>query len=118
MHDGNAYGDERFLTLGDRLRKHRLSAQLTQQEVADRAGLSVRGLSDLERGLRQAPYRDTILRLADALGIAEPERQAWLAVARRRRIEQQRYPPAAGNLGQIQPPEVVSPEPPAPGAQA
>jgi predicted ATPase/transcriptional regulator with XRE-family HTH domain/DNA-binding CsgD family transcriptional regulator len=108
MHDGNAYEEERFLTLGDRLRKHRLYAQLTQQEVADRAGLSARGLSDLERGLRQAPYRDTILRLADALAVDETERQALLALARKGRIHQQRDPPATGNLGLAQPPELVS----------
>src|ERR1700681_459519 len=108
MHDGNAYGEERFLTLGDRLRKHRRDAQLTQQEVAERAGLSARGLSDLERGLRQAPYRETILRLADALAVDETERQAWLALARKGRIEQQRDSPAAANHGLIQLPELGS----------
>jgi transcriptional regulator with XRE-family HTH domain len=118
MHDGNAYGEERFLTLVDRLRKHRRDAQLTQQEVADRAGLSARGFSDLERGLRQAPYRDTILRLADALAVDETERQAWLALARKGRIEQQRDPPAPGNLVLTQRPELVSAEPPVPGVPA
>jgi hypothetical protein len=43
----------------------------------------VRGLSDLERGARQAPYRDTLLRLAEALGLGESERQQLLASSRR-----------------------------------
>ena len=38
------------LNLGDRLRRHRLAARLSQDELAERAGVSVRCLSDLERG--------------------------------------------------------------------
>ena len=35
------------------LRRHRLTAGLSQEALAERAGLSVRGLSDLERGVRE-----------------------------------------------------------------
>jgi transcriptional regulator with XRE-family HTH domain len=69
--------------LGEVLRRHRLAAGLSQEELAERAGLSERGVSDLERGLRRAPYPATLRRLAEALGLPEPERAALLAAGRR-----------------------------------
>jgi transcriptional regulator with XRE-family HTH domain len=48
------------VTFGDLLRRHRQDAGLTQEELAARTGLSVRGLSDLERGVRTIPRRDTL----------------------------------------------------------
>src|SRR5262249_29403466 len=68
---------------GALLRHHRRAAGFTQAELAERAGLSVRGVSDLERGARRAPYRETVALLADALGLADDERTALLAAARR-----------------------------------
>jgi transcriptional regulator with XRE-family HTH domain len=53
---------------GDLLRRYRMVSGLTQAALAERAGLSERGLSDLERGVRRAPYVDTVVRLAAALG--------------------------------------------------
>jgi len=58
------------------LRAHRLAAGLTQDELAERASLSGRGVQDLERGLRRRPRPDTIRRLADVLeldGVARAE---------------------------------------------
>ena len=55
---------------GDLLRRHRVASGLTQEALAARAGLSARGISDLERGLKRAPYRDTVRRLGEALGLA------------------------------------------------
>jgi DNA-binding XRE family transcriptional regulator len=43
-------------TFGALLRQHRLSAGLTQEELADLAGLSARTIADLERGARRFPY--------------------------------------------------------------
>src|SRR5687767_14025285 len=57
------------VTFGDLLRRHRLAVGLTQEALAERAGLSVRAITDLERGVRRAPYRDTVQRLAAALGL-------------------------------------------------
>ncbi len=57
---------------GNRLRHLRADAGLTQEELADRAGLSVRGVSDLERGLR-SPRGTTLRRLADGLGLTAAE---------------------------------------------
>jgi non-specific serine/threonine protein kinase len=65
------------------LQRHRLAAGLSQAELAERAGLSQRGISDLERGLRQAAYPATLRRLAEALGLSEAERAALLAATRR-----------------------------------
>jgi transcriptional regulator with XRE-family HTH domain len=77
-----ATGERAF---GDLLRRYRLSAGLTQEALAEQAGLSARGVQDLERGARQAPYVDTVRRLAEALGLAESDRAA-LQAARRPRL--------------------------------
>jgi predicted ATPase/transcriptional regulator with XRE-family HTH domain len=64
----------RSSAFGDVLRRCRLAAGLTQEELAERAGLSVRGISDLERGVKQRPRRDTVSLLADALGLTSLQR--------------------------------------------
>src|SRR5690348_17316927 len=74
-------GDE--IAFGDLLRRQRVAAGLTQEELAERAGLSARGVSDLERGLRRAPHRATVVRLADGLGLAATERAVLADSARR-----------------------------------
>jgi transcriptional regulator with XRE-family HTH domain/tetratricopeptide (TPR) repeat protein len=56
--------DSRF---GDRLRHDRIAAGLTQEELAERSGLSVRAISDLERGHVRRPRRGTAQRLASAI---------------------------------------------------
>src|SRR5947209_2109397 len=67
------------------LRRHRLAEGLTQELLAERAGLSVRGISDLERGVNRAPYVATILRLGDALELSEEQRtELEKSVSRRR----------------------------------
>jgi predicted ATPase/DNA-binding XRE family transcriptional regulator len=64
------------------LRRLRTAAALSQEELAERAGLSVRAISDLERGVHRAPRLETIRLLADALRLGEPERSDLLAAAR------------------------------------
>jgi len=92
---------------GDLLRRHRLAAGLSQAELAERAGLSRRGVSDIERGIIRAPHQDTLARLAEALQLAAAERVAFEATARGRRIEQFPEPhPSRQNLGGAQPPLV------------
>src|SRR5262249_49702449 len=59
-------------------------AGLTQEELATQAGLSLRGISDLERGARRAPRRETVQLLAEALGLSEAERSLLEATARGR----------------------------------
>lgn len=63
----------RRLDFGDLLRNHRRLAELTQEELAERAGLSTRSISALERGGPHVPRRATIALLARALGLSDPE---------------------------------------------
>jgi predicted ATPase/transcriptional regulator with XRE-family HTH domain len=60
----------------------RAAAGLSQEELAELAGLSRRGISNLERGERRLPHPATVRRLADALGLADAERVKFLASAR------------------------------------
>jgi predicted ATPase/DNA-binding XRE family transcriptional regulator len=69
-------------TFADLLQRYRRAAGLTQEELAERAHLSVRGISNLERGVRRLPQRGTVTLLIEALGLAEAERAAFEAAAR------------------------------------
>src|SRR5215469_3477287 len=66
------------------LRQLRADAGLTQQELAKAAGVSRRSVSDLERGINRTARHDTAVRLAGALGLAEPVRSLFVAAARGR----------------------------------
>ena len=66
------------------LRQLRAEAGLTQEELAEAAGLSPRSVSDLERGINRTARKDTAELLADALGLAEPVRPLFVAAARGR----------------------------------
>jgi non-specific serine/threonine protein kinase len=74
-------------TFAAMLRQHRQQAGLSQAELAERAGLSQRAVSDLERGLRQAPYPATIRHLAESLGLSEAERLALMEASGRVRAQ-------------------------------
>jgi predicted ATPase/DNA-binding XRE family transcriptional regulator len=76
-------GRSSALGFANLLRQHRLAAKLTQEELAERAGLSARGISDLERGARNHPHRETVRLLANALGLSDTERSAFVRVAPR-----------------------------------
>lgn len=67
---------------GGQLRARRRAAGLSQQDLADRCGLSVRAISNLERGRTRRPYRDSLVRLADALGLRGAGREEFLAAGR------------------------------------
>jgi predicted ATPase/DNA-binding XRE family transcriptional regulator len=69
-------------SFGSLLRQARTAAALSQEELAERAGVSARGVSDLERGLRRAPRLETVRLLADALGLDAVGRAALIAAAR------------------------------------
>jgi predicted ATPase/DNA-binding XRE family transcriptional regulator len=74
--------DER-VEFGALLRHYRGAAALSQEALAERAGLSRRGIADLERGARSFPYGETVRRLADALGLDPAARAALLAAGQR-----------------------------------
>ena len=67
---------QELLSFAQVLRHYRRAAGLTQEELAERANLSVRAISDLERGLRTVPQRDTIRLLAQALDVPSAELEA------------------------------------------
>lgn len=67
---------------GAQLRRLRTLAGLSQEALAARAGLSRRGIADLERGARRSPYPDTARRLAAALGLRGVERDTFMASCR------------------------------------
>jgi predicted ATPase/transcriptional regulator with XRE-family HTH domain len=74
-------------TIGSLLKAHRSSTGLTQEELAEKAEVSARTVSDVERGLRARIYRDTALRLADALDLGGGERVEFQVASRGRRSE-------------------------------
>jgi predicted ATPase/transcriptional regulator with XRE-family HTH domain len=64
------------------LKRQRLAAGLTQEALAERAGLSAKAVGDLERDPGRSPRLGTVTLLADALG-ADPEQRAELLAAAR-----------------------------------
>ena len=84
------------LTFGDILRVHRDAANLTQEELAERTGLTPQAISLLERGERRRPHKYTVRKLAEALGLAGEDLARFEASARRsssRRAKRVTEPP-------------------------
>jgi tetratricopeptide (TPR) repeat protein/transcriptional regulator with XRE-family HTH domain len=75
---------EPALRFADLLRQLRAEARLTQEELAEVAGLSPRSVSDLERGINRTARKDTALLLADALSLTGQVRALFVAAARGR----------------------------------
>ncbi|MBV9449727.1 MAG: tetratricopeptide repeat protein [Streptosporangiaceae bacterium] len=61
-------------TLGGLLRARRVAAGLTQEQLAERSGLGVRTIRDLERDRVRRPHRESIGLLATALGLSPAAR--------------------------------------------
>jgi tetratricopeptide (TPR) repeat protein/transcriptional regulator with XRE-family HTH domain len=80
-----AVAEQPGLGFAELLRQLRAEAGLTQEELAEGAGLSPRSVSDLERGIHRTAHKGTAGQLADALGLAEPSRALFVAAARGRR---------------------------------
>ncbi|MFD9704230.1 helix-turn-helix domain-containing protein [Lentzea sp. NPDC059081] len=70
------------MTFGARLVHHRRLAGLSQEELSARSGVSVRAISDMERGRARSPQRRTTEALLDALGLDEPSRDELRRLAR------------------------------------
>ncbi len=64
------------------LREARWQTGLTQQELAERSGLSIRTISDIERGHVLCPRAVTLRMLARALGLTDTKTRELLLVAR------------------------------------
>jgi tetratricopeptide (TPR) repeat protein/transcriptional regulator with XRE-family HTH domain len=79
------------VSFGTLLRKLRIDAGLTQEELAETAQLSYRSISDLERGINLTPRKETMRLLAAALHLAGAQREAFEAAARGH-VRQDRQP--------------------------
>ena len=67
---------------GTLLKHYRVAAALSQEALADQAGLSLDAISALESGRRGGPRLETARRLCDALCLAGEDRALFLAAAR------------------------------------
>lgn len=61
------------------VKSQRLAAGMTQEELAGKCGLSVRAISNLERGRTARPHPRSLEVLAAALGLPEAAGAAWAA---------------------------------------
>ena len=73
-----------------------MAAGLTQEGLAERAGISARTVSDLERGLRTVVHYETATRIASALGLDAEGRGKFEALARGRRFVSVAVAPSGG----------------------
>ena len=69
-------------TFGDLLRRHRVLGGMSQEDLAERARLSARAISDLERGVKRTPRRDTVQLLVEALELSDETRKTFVTAAR------------------------------------
>jgi len=86
------------IAFGALLRRYRLAAGLTQEALAERAGISGRAVGDLERDGGRLPRLDTVALLTQALGLSAEQAATLRAVAR----------------PQLDPAGMVRPQPPSP----
>ncbi len=66
---------------GDMVRDHRRRAGMTQEELAERTGVSVRGIRNIEVGRICSPRLGTVRLLADALALSGPDRERFCRAA-------------------------------------
>src|SRR5690242_15206834 len=77
-------------TFGYLLRSYRVAAGRSQDELAERAALSRRGISDLERGKRQLPHPATVRRLINALDLVDSDRTTLMTASHKNHGQQGR----------------------------
>src|ERR1700744_2712494 len=82
---------------GEWLRQQRVAAGLTQEDLAERSGVSVRAIADLERGRTRRPYPSSVRALVGALGL--PDEAGGGLVARYRAGGEGAGAPAAEGAG-------------------
>jgi len=85
-------------TLAQLLKRLRVTAGLTQEELAEAAGISPRSVSDLERGINRTARKDTARLIADALGLSGSMRELFEATALGRPTVDTTTAVAAGRL--------------------
>src|SRR3954468_1718496 len=70
------------LTLADLLVDLRVGRGLSQEQLAERSGVSVRAIGDIERGTTRRPQRETLRALVDGLGLDRSARSDLERAAR------------------------------------
>ena len=99
MDSGAAPGD--FAVV---LRRLRESRSLTQEELAERSGLTAKAIGALERGERRRPYPHTVRSLADGLALDDDERSTLVTAVPSRdavtRAPLDASPPRGGGVHQ------------------
>ena len=73
-------------SFGSLLRDYRALANFSQEQLAERSGLTVHAISMLEREIRRSPRPRTVVQLADALQLDARRRRKLVEAARPRRI--------------------------------
>jgi transcriptional regulator with XRE-family HTH domain len=69
--------------IGELIRRYRTAAGLTQEELSEKADISVRAVRNLEHGLVSCPRRSTLQLLAGALRLDKDKAAGFIAVGRR-----------------------------------
>ena len=70
------------VSFGALLRRHRGAMGLTQEELAERAGLHAQEISKLERGVLRSPHSSTVEFLARALKLDPQQKESFIVAAR------------------------------------
>ncbi|WP_448639398.1 helix-turn-helix domain-containing protein [Geodermatophilus sp. URMC 63] len=68
--------------VGRMIRRLRLEADLTLEQLSETSGISDRALSDIERGAARGPQHRTVLAIATALSLTDDDRATMVRAAR------------------------------------
>lgn len=77
-----SHEDPGAASFGAVLRRYRERALVSQEQLAERSGLSARAIRELELGRTRRPHGSSVRLLADALRLGGPERETFEAAAR------------------------------------
>ncbi|MEO7000367.1 MAG: tetratricopeptide repeat protein [Ktedonobacterales bacterium] len=105
-----AHAEDAHETLGLLLRRLRLAAGLTQEQLAERSGVSVYSISNIERGVPHRPRPDTLRILTQALQLSQQDAASLIAQAShiRRNAKRGKGASEVEKLPAAQTPDVVS----------
>jgi predicted ATPase/transcriptional regulator with XRE-family HTH domain len=79
------------------LRRLRIAANLSHKALAEKAGISAAAVGAYERGIRAAPYPDTLETLAAALELSGAARDGFMRSARQKPLVDSPHGKVAGN---------------------
>ena len=96
--EAKAVGTDTGSAFGDLLRRHRNAANITQEDLAGRAGLTPQAIGLLERGERRRPHQYTVGKLAEALELEGQDLARFEAAARRTSIRRATPEPSRRDL--------------------